>query len=217
MKKHKQWFLPAASVVGLLLTALIAAPAFAQWMGGGMDGRGMWGGRMCRMMDVTPQPINPAALPEPESAGAGVLKTKCTQCHGLVSPKQHSAQDWPYIVDRMDRRMQMMSHGRMGMMRSTIAPLSAEEKNDLIRYLQTNAFQALDPGALPEGETPGAQSFADVCSRCHALPDPNAHSPREWQAVVERMAMNMENVGFGPLAPEQRTAILDYLKGQSRK
>ncbi len=164
---------------------------------------------MCRMMDVTPRPIDPATLPEPGSVGAGVLKTKCSQCHGLVSPKQHSSQDWPYIVDRMDRRMQMM--------RTTIAPLSGEEKNALIRYLQTNTFQALDPGALPDGGKPGAQSFAQVCSRCHALPNPNVHGPQEWQVVVERMAMNMENVGFGPLAPEQQSAILDYLKGQSRK
>ncbi|WP_157471674.1 c-type cytochrome [Desulfuromonas sp. DDH964] len=97
-----------------------------------------------------------------------------------------------------------------------VAPVfRGEERPDPV--FSNERLSGLDPGALPEGETPGAQSFADVCSRCHALPDPNAHSPREWQAVVERMAMNMENVGFGPLAPEQRTAILDYLKGQSRK
>ncbi len=213
MKNNRKWI--AATAV-LTLIALAAAPAFARWMGGGMDGRGTWGGGMCRMMDVTPQPVDPAALPEPESAGAGVLKTKCTQCHGLVSPKQHASQDWPYIVDRMDRRMRMMSRGGMGMMRNTITPLSGEEKNALIRYLQTNAFQALDPGALPEGGKPGAQSFAQVCSRCHALPNPNAHSPQEWQAVVERMGTNMENMGFGPLAPERKAEILSYLKEQSR-
>lgn len=217
MTKNMQWFLPATSAVGILLTALIAAPALAQWMGGGMDGQGMWGGRMCRMMDVTPQPIDPAALPESESVGAGILKTKCTQCHGLVSPKQHSAQDWPYIVDRMDRRMQMMSLGRMGMMQNSVAPLSAEEKKVLISYLQSNAFQAMDPGTLPEGGKPAAQSFAQVCSRCHALPNPNAHSPQEWEVVVERMATNMKNMGFGPLAPERKAAILDYLKEQSRQ
>jgi len=209
---HKQ-----VAAMTVLTLVVMTTPALAQWMGGGMYGRGMWNGRACRMMDVTPQPMDPAALPEPESAGAGILKTKCTQCHGLVSPKQHSAQDWPYIVDRMERRMEMMSNGRMGMMRGTIAPLSTEEKNTLIQYLQANSFKALAPAALPESETPGGQSFTQSCSRCHALPDPKAHSYQEWETIVNRMDTNSKNMGFGPMPPEQITAILGYLKKQSRK
>jgi hypothetical protein len=35
--------------------------------------------------------------------------------------------------------------------------------------------------------------------------------------VVERMAGNMENMGFGALAPEQKKAIQGYLKKNARK
>jgi len=201
------------TLVVTFLTALATTPALAQWMGGDM-----WGGRMCRMMDMTPQPVDPASLPEAGSPGARILQSKCTQCHGLVSPRQQASQDWPYIVDRMDRRMRMMAGGGMGMMmRSHIQPLTTEEKGTLLVYLQGNAFQAMAPSALPESGEPGAQAFSQLCSRCHALPAPSAHTSDEWKKVVERMAGNMENMGFGSLVPEQRMAILGYLQKNARK
>lgn len=202
-----------ATLGGTFLTVLAASPALAQWMSGGM-----LGGRMCRMMDVSPQPVDPTTLPEPASPGAQILKSKCTQCHGLVSPRQHAAQDWPYIVDRMDRRMQMMAHGRMGMgmMRGSIEPLYPEEKATLTAYLQANAFMALPQNALPQPDQSGAAAFVQVCSNCHALPDPASHTASEWPAVLERMEINMKNMGFGGLPAEQKTAILSYLKENGR-
>jgi hypothetical protein len=134
-------------MMATFLTALAIAPPALAWMGGGMDRGMMRGGGMCRMMDVTPQPVDPANLPEPSSTGAQVLKSKCTQCHGLISPRQHASQDWPYIVDRMDRRMRMMAGGGMGMMmRSDIQPLTQDEKNTLLSYLQ----QTCPTAALPK-------------------------------------------------------------------
>lgn len=204
-------------LAGFFLAVLYPGPAPAQWMGGGM-GPGMMSGRMCRMMDITTQPVDPASLPEPGSAGARILQTKCIQCHGLVSPRQEAAQDWPYIVDRMDRRMSMMARGGMGMMmRSNIQPLSPEEKSSLLAYLQGNAFKGMSPTALPGGDEPGAQAFAQACSRCHALPDPSAHTAVEWESVVGRMAGNMGKMGYGSLAPEQIKAILGYLQKHARK
>ncbi len=171
----------------------------------------MWGGG-CRMVDVTPQPVDPAFLPEPHSLGAELLKTKCTQCHGLVSPKQHATQEWPNIVDRMDRRTQMMARGRMGMMgASYLRPLAVAEKSALVGYLQRNSFRAIAPGTVPEKGNPAAQAFFQTCTACHAPPDPAAHTPAEWDAVVTRMGRNMEQQGFGPLPPEEKNLVLSYL------
>jgi cytochrome c2 len=169
------------------------------------------GGGMCRMMDVTPQPVDPASLPEPSSSGAQVLKNKCTQCHGLVSPRQHASQDWPHIVGRMDRVMRMMAGGGM-MMRSNIQPLTLEEKSTLLNYLQQNAFQAMKPANLPDSSVSEARAFTRICSQCHALPDPSAYSAEQWKDIVARMSGNMENMGFGRLAPDQKEAILGYLE-----
>lgn len=216
MKRTLQRKVSLAIAMGIVLTALATTTALAQWMGGSM-GQDMRGGGMCRMMDITPQPVDPATLSEPASAGAQILKSKCRQCHGLVSPRQHASQDWPYIVDRMDRRMRMMAGGEMGMMmRSNIQPLSQEEKNTLLTYLQQNAFKAMGASDLPGSGEPGGQAFAQICSQCHALPDPAAYTSEEWKNIVERMAGNMENMGVGSLAPEQKKAILGYLEKNAR-
>jgi len=194
-----------------------ALPLAAQWMGAPGRHSGWWGGGMCRMMDVTPRPVDPASLPEPESLGAQLLRNQCTQCHGLVAPGQHAVQDWPAIVDRMDRRMQMMAQGRMGMMRHSIKPLTSAEGQALLDYLQRHSFQAANPETLAQGQGPSAQAFIDGCSRCHALPDPAAHTSQEWAGVVDRMEGNMADMGMGPLPSQQKIEILAYLQGLAKK
>lgn len=204
----------SVTVVSILLFLTAALPTLAQWMGGPRGHSSCRGGCMCRMMDVTSQPVDPASLPEPSSLGAQLLKNQCTQCHGLVAPGQHAVQDWPSVIDRMDRRMQMMSHGGMGMMRHDVQPLTPAEKQALLDYLQKHAFQAVAPEALSQAQGASAQAYIDACSRCHALPDPEARTSQEWKKVVERMESNMANQGLEPLAPEQRSEILAYLQSR---
>jgi len=204
------------TALAFLVLVVGVLPLSAQWMGGQGRHSGWWGGRMCRMMDVTAQPVDPASLPEPASLGAQLLKNQCTQCHGLVSPGQHAIQDWPVIVDRMDRRMQMMTHGRMGMVRNSIQALTSAEKQALLDYLQKHAFQAANPDALAKEQNPTVNSYIDICSRCHALPDPGAHTPQEWTAVVNRMEKNMNNMGMGPIVAEQKEEILTYLQKRTQ-
>jgi len=206
-----------AICVLLLTGCLILAPVVcvsAQWMGG-RGQSGWWGGGMCRMMDVSPQPADPASLPEPNSPGSQLLNGKCTQCHGLVVPGQHAAQDWPAIVDRMDRRMRMMSQRHMGMMRQAIEPLTQAEKQVLQDYLGKHSFQAATPESLAGEQGTAVDTYVNVCSRCHALPDPAAHTREEWASVVDRMASNMSNMGMGPMTSEQRKEIVTYLQDQA--
>lgn len=205
-------------VVTALFLVIFSSPVVAHWLGGPSGYGGRWGGGGCRMMDVTSQPVDPASLPQPHSPGAQLLQTRCVQCHGLVSPRQEAALDWSIIVDRMDRRMRMMGRGGMGMMmRADLRPLTEEENNTLLDYLQRNAFKAIPPAALANSGDPNQQAFVEICSRCHALPDPGSYSSAEWRIVVERMAGNMEQMDFGSLTPEQKKAILEYLQKNARK
>lgn len=203
-------------IVSLTVFLLLAVtfPVTAQWMGGGTGQSNWWGGGMCRMMDVSPNPVDPANLPEQNSLGAQILKSQCTQCHGLVAPGQHAAQDWPAIVDRMNRRMQMMARGGMGMMRHNVESLTSAEKQALLDYLSKHSFQAADSESLTAEQGTAAEAYINVCSRCHALPDPVAHTAEEWTTVVDRMANNMSNLGMEPMTTEQRKEIVTYLQGQ---
>jgi cytochrome c5 len=161
------------------------------------------------MMDVTSTPVDPGSLPEADSRGAEILENKCTMCHGLVTPKQQAGPDWRPIVDRMDRRMNLM-HGRGRMMRGGVT-LTAAERAELIDYLQRNAFQPA-PGELPGMGTGSAERFAAVCGQCHAPPAPDQYRAAEWPAVVDRMVRNMKNMGYGELPEADRKAVEDYLR-----
>jgi hypothetical protein len=103
--------------------------------GGNMEGR--CGG----MMRGMPSAIGPAELPEPTSAGAKLVSRYCMQCHGLPSPKQHSASGWPPTVARMNMRMQWMSGNNSPM---NIAAPGKDELSTLTTYLQKHA---MDPEA----------------------------------------------------------------------
>jgi cytochrome c5 len=106
----------------------------------------------------------------------------------------------------------MMASGRMGMMGAGyLKPMTAAEKSALLSYLERHSFRAAAPGSIPEAGNPAAQAFLQTCSACHAPPDPAAHTPKDWAAVVGRMAQNMEQQGFGPLTPDRKELILSYL------
>lgn len=52
--------------------------------------------------------VSPDMLPLPESKGAVLFKTICSQCHALPDPASHTAQEWPTVVKRMRGNMQSM-------------------------------------------------------------------------------------------------------------
>jgi hypothetical protein len=75
--------------------------AFGEAPGGSVEGL-MMGGVMPRSADIQD-------LPDYQSAGAQLLNRYCTQCHGLPTPDQHSAEGWFPVVQRMKTRMKWMT------------------------------------------------------------------------------------------------------------
>jgi cytochrome c5 len=175
---------------------------------------------------LIPPGFEPAMLPEPRSRGAQLTQRYCVQCHNLANPAMHDAARWPAVIERMVPRME--GKGNMGklmseMMAGVEAP-SPEEKQAIVAYHRKHALQPLDAKRLPEVNTPRAESFRVACGQCHALPDPQMHTAKEWPAVVERMQKNMEwmnrVVGSRPVPGEPQLRIEDinaFLVRHARK
>lgn len=125
----KRNFTKLALLATLLLLALAATPALAQWMGGGM-GYGMGNGRGCWRGRGPVQSVAPTNLPDAGSAGAQAFAATCARCHGLPDPTAYGAGQWPGIVERME-----------GYMQSRGIFLSAKELNAIVGYLEKNARQ----------------------------------------------------------------------------
>jgi cytochrome c5 len=194
---------------------LVVAGSGTGWAQGMMGGEGMREMMQQMMGDMLPPPMDPAFLPDPDSEGARLLQRFCTQCHYLPGPGLHTSADWPAVVNRMNRRMQMMSRRGMMMMGRVDAPAEGELVT-ILSYLQAHAQKPLAERLSPALETEAGQSFRAVCSQCHVLPDPGQHSAAEWPAVVERMKGYME--AMGKQVPEEKTvrAIVDFLQRHGR-
>jgi cytochrome c5 len=157
---------------------------------------------------LPPEGFSPADLPEANSVGAELVAKYCVQCHALPTPAAHSATDWPRVVRRMWLRMDHLPK-----VFGVQAPLTGE-RAQLLNYLTDHAL-VVSGGALPAGR--GREDFAKVCSRCHALPDPKAHSPQDWVAVFQRMERNMGRMQVSPPTAEESGRILLYLQGLPQK
>ncbi len=184
-------------------------------MGGGMMDQNSMREMMRQMMGgILPPGIEPKYLPDPQSEGARLMATYCTQCHNLPSPKMHTVEDWPRVAGRMMARERMMA-GMRGMMMQVRAP-TPEEEEVLLQYLKAHAMQALAPRSVPEPDSPGATLFQQTCSQCHALPDPKQHITSEWPAVVERMRSNMQTMGKRVITEGEKEQIAAYLGQHAR-
>jgi uncharacterized membrane protein YfcA len=158
------------------------------------------------MIRILPPSIEPSALPDPASPGALLTARYCVQCHYLPNPQMHTRERWSSVVDRMVWRMR--GNGNMGgvmkdMMAQVKAP-SDDEVRTLRRYLEANAQKEIDPGH-PALKTPAGEMFSIACSQCHAPPDPQRHTAREWPDVVERMKRHMAWANTVTGASELRT------------
>lgn len=89
-------------------------------------------------------------LPDPDSEGAKLVVRHCGSCHNLPSPQLHSAEAWPYVVERMKVQMRAQVMGR--------APIPSEEATrTLLSYLQAHARpsrQDAEPAGRPPEDEP---------------------------------------------------------------
>lgn len=189
------------AAAGILILAMAAAPGLCRAAGSVSANTDtvaragyLWAqsphGRMLER--ILPPSITPAELPDPQSEGARLAARYCVQCHYLPNPQMHTAARWVPIVKRMVWRMQ--GKGNLGtvmkeMMADVAAP-SVAEADTLTAYLQRHGQGEIDP-AHPALQSEAGQMFSIACSQCHALPDPQRHTAKEWPAVVERMRSHM--------------------------
>jgi|GEM_PF-1705732 len=106
--------------LGLLLTALSALVALVGLESGPVGNAFVPGG------------TTPENLPEPESEGARLLVRHCGGCHNLPSPKLHTAEAWPLVLDRM------LAHARTQVFSRHPVP-GEESQRVLLDYLRRNA------------------------------------------------------------------------------
>jgi cytochrome c5 len=162
------------------------------------------------MGSVLPPGIEPAALPEPESAGAQLLQRFCVQCHKLPSPGLHSAAEWPAIVDRMQERVQRITAADRELVHAK--PLNTAELETLLSYLRQYGFKTLDVARYPDLDTDIGKAYQALCSQCHALPDPSLHDAEHWRTVVLRMRSNMELLGMPDPGDEAIARAMSFLQ-----
>jgi cytochrome c5 len=152
---------------------------------------------------LPPPGVTAADLPDPQSSGAQLVARYCAQCHELPSPAMHSATDWPSIA----RRMWLRSEGLSSVLGVKVPTVG--ERFAVMEYLTANALK-VSGANLPAGQ--GREAFSQVCSQCHALPDPRMHSREDWPTVYARMERNMERMKVAPPTRTQTSDILLYLQ-----
>lgn len=70
-----------------------------------------------------------AALPEPGSHGAMIMKGNCSSCHAAPSPAVHTAEEWPNVIYRMQEHRRMTGY----------VLIPPDELEQLLSYLKRHA------------------------------------------------------------------------------
>lgn len=163
-----------------------------------------------------------ADLPEPEARGASLQQVYCVQCHGVASPKMHTAAEWPILLRRMNMRTRTLRDRLAGErvegavdemlmagLQSANIP-TAEDQDSLVAYFTRHALPAADPGEI--GDEPDDLLYLEYCSLCHEIPSRTAHGPEGAQALVYRMSAMMQILGMVPPSDAQKQRLTAYLK-----
>jgi mono/diheme cytochrome c family protein len=75
------------------------------------------------------QPLDELPPEAAEAPGAAAFSETCARCHALPSPDQHTAGEWPAVVDRMRRHMAEMD----------VSDPGDETIREIIDFLQNHA------------------------------------------------------------------------------
>ena len=162
-------------------------------------------------------------LPEPGSRGAGLVQAYCKQCHGLASPRMHTADEWPLLVRRMLMRAEALKYRLDGAtteamiddmllagLRSSELP-SPADADTLVAYFVRNGLPAAAEGDIPDSAD--GQLYAQTCSGCHRVPSPDAHGPDGAEALVARMGAMMQMQGMTPPTAAETARLVAFLRG----
>ncbi len=165
------------------------------------------------MKGSVPLGIEPQYLPSHGSRGANLLKTYCAQCHALPTPRIHSGNEWPRVVERMVFWAKTMETRPCPTL--TVKRPSQDEQGTIVDYLKQNAFEPLnsDPSVPVGGK--GGTAYLALCSQCHDLPHPRQHLVPEWPSVVDRMQDYAFFIGRKTISDEDKAAITEFLQTKS--
>jgi hypothetical protein len=196
----------------------------------GPQAEGLSNGQRWRLVASTGTGLPPnsyrlADLPEPDARGALLQQVYCVQCHGISSPKMHTAEEWPILLRRMNMRMRTL-RDRLGgetiegavdeMLMAGLQAANiptAEDQDSLIAYFTRHGLPAALPGEIGDG--PDDKLYVEYCSLCHELPSRTAHGPEGAQALVYRMSAMMEILGMVPPSEAEKQRLVAYLKASS--
>ena len=150
-----------------------------------------------------PPELAPSLFPEPESAGARLVAHYCGQCHFAPAPGQHTAAEWPKVLERMDLLIEVTA--RFGRQLKPLETPSPTERALMGEYLAVHALRPLaDPGAAPAG-------YRALCGDCHPAPDPMAYPAADWPAVLARMTAHRQTMARPPARRSAQAQVERYL------
>ena len=150
-----------------------------------------------------PPELAPSLFPEPESAGARLVARYCGQCHFAPAPGQHTAAEWPKVVERMDLLIEVTAR-----FARQLKPLETPSRNERVLIGEYLAAHALRP--LPHAATAPAD-YRTLCGDCHAVPDPAAYSDTDWPALLARMASHRQTMARPPARRSAQAQVERYL------
>lgn len=165
---------------------------------------GEWGKDTRRI--VIPFGLTADQLPDPQSKGAALLASYCSQCHNLPSPKMHSTGDWSMRFEKM------MDHALLLAGASSNVKIPADkEKKEIVSYLEKNGFRGLPANSPLRGE-PQVFNIIWHCSVCHDVPDPDQFPAKEWGKIVDRMNGYRKKQGREEMSNSDRKVVINFLE-----
>jgi hypothetical protein len=179
-----------------LLTPLVAGHVSASHDWNGMD--------LCHTYrERMPPALAPDRFPEPGSAGARLVARYCGQCHYAPAPGQHTAAEWPKVLERMDLLIAVTA--RFGRQLKPVEVPGANERGLIAEYLALHALRPLaDPDAAPA-------DYRALCGDCHAAPDPAAYRDADWPALLARMTAHRQTMARPPARHAAQVQVERYL------
>ena len=186
----------------LILLIIWSTSTYASHNWGGLD--------LCALYpEVMPPGIAATSLPEPDSQGANLMQTYCTQCHELPGPGRHTATEWSLVLKRMTMLSDVAS--RFGGLMGKVDTPNQIEQLILSDYLNIYALKAMQ--VKPQGT--GAVVYENHCGSCHSLPDPAYYKVSQWPQLIKRMQSHMQTMKYLPPSTEAMMQIQLYLQQHS--